>query len=110
MSIETLSVEFKLSKEEKDAVYATKKVSIFYDRVHWALSYPKNAGLIEGTRRGFFKITQRGIEVLKHNPEDINVKFLKQFPEFNDFLNRSREDKEETDSEIKERISRGHNK
>jgi restriction system protein len=70
---------------------------IFYDRVHWALYYLRNARLIEGTRRGFYKRTKRGVDVLNHDPEVINVKYLKQFPEFNDFLTRSSEDKE-TDS------------
>ncbi len=94
-AVEQLSDEFQLTKEEKETlystVYSTKKVPIFYDRVHWALSYLKNAGLIEGTKRGFFIIMKRGFNVLKSNPEVINVNFLKQFPEFNDFLNRSRE-------------------
>lgn len=100
-SIEKLSDELKLTKEEKETLYPTKGGPVFYDRVHWALSYLKNAGLIDGTRRGFFKITQRGVSVLKQEPIDIDVKFLKQFPEFNDFLNRSREDKDEYDSHRK---------
>ena len=98
-AVEILSNEFRLSNVEKETLYPTGGGPIFYDRVHWALSYLKNAGLIEGTRRGFFKITKRGIDVLKHHPEDINAKYLKQFPEFNDFLNRSKEDREEKDSQ-----------
>ena len=54
-----------------------------------------------GTRRGFFKITGTGRDVLKQSPEDVNAKFLKQFPEFNDFLNISKEDKEEMDPQSK---------
>jgi restriction system protein len=97
-AVEKLSDEFRLTKEEKETVYTTKKVSIFYDRVHWALSYLKNAGLLEGTRRGFFKITERGSNVLKEHPEDITVKYLKQFPEFNEFLTRSKVEKDGTDA------------
>jgi restriction system protein len=96
-TVEMLADELGLTKEEKEAVYSTKKVSIFYDRVHWALSYLKNARLIEGTKRGFYKITKRGVDVLKLNPKVIDLKYLKQFPEFNDFLTRSNKDKE-TDS------------
>jgi restriction system protein len=40
-TVEMLADELGLTKEEKEAVYSTKKVSIFYDRVHWALSYLK---------------------------------------------------------------------
>ena len=92
--VEKLADAFGLTKEEKETIYPTKKVSIFYDRVHWALSYLKNARLIEGTKRGFYKITKRGVDVLKLNPQVIDVKYLKQFPEFNDFLTRSNKDKE----------------
>ena len=75
--------------------------TVFYDRVHWALSYLKNAGLVEGTRRGYFKITRRGSEVLSKNPETITVKFLKQFQEFNDFINRSKVEKAESEFKLK---------
>jgi restriction system protein len=42
----------------------------------------EKAELIEYTRRGRFKITARGIEVLKTNPSKIDMKYLEQFPEF----------------------------
>ena len=84
-AIESLSHHFKLSNEEKNKLYPTKKVSIFYDRTHWALTYLKHAGLIIGTRRGFFKITERGKQVLTKNPAKIDDAYLKQFPEFIEF-------------------------
>jgi restriction system protein len=37
-TIESLSNYFKLTEEEKNKLYLTKKVSIFYDRTHWDLS------------------------------------------------------------------------
>lgn len=40
------------------------------------------AGLIENTRRGVFRITHRGQEVLKTPPSEINLKFLRQFQEY----------------------------
>ena len=45
----------------------------------------KKAGLIESTRRGFIRVTERGLDVLKRNPERIDVNFLEQFPEFVEF-------------------------
>jgi len=54
----------------------------FVNRVGWAATYLKKAGLLEPTRRGFYRITQRGIELLKKNPATVNVKLLKQYPEF----------------------------
>jgi restriction system protein len=43
------------------------------------------AGLLEPTRRGYFRITERGSDVLVKNPPGINVKFSEQFPEFVEF-------------------------
>jgi restriction system protein len=40
------------------------------------------AGLIENTRRGYFRITDRGLNTLAENPQIINIKYLKRFPDF----------------------------
>ena len=45
----------------------------------------KKAVLLESPQRGYFKITDRGIQALKMNPEEVNVKFLEQYPEFLEF-------------------------
>ncbi len=45
----------------------------------------KKALLLETTRRGYFRITQRGLEVLKEGPPAIDVQFLDQFDEFKQF-------------------------
>jgi restriction system protein len=49
----------------------------------------RKAGLLEAPRRGYFKIIERGLEVLARNPEAVNVKFLEQYPEFREFRTRS---------------------
>src|SRR5215207_5117556 len=96
-AIESLSHYFKLTNEEKNKLYLTKKVSIFYDRTHWALTYLKHAGLLIGTRRGFFKITERGKQLLNKTPPKIDDNYLKQFPEFIEFQKSKRkEDKQES--------------
>jgi restriction system protein len=82
-TVDRLSNIFNLTEEKKEEKYDTKNITIFYDRVHWALSYLKNACLMEGTKRGFFKITSRGKDVLKQDIIEIDKNYLKQFPEFN---------------------------
>ena len=42
----------------------------------------KKAGLLEATRRGYYRITPRGKELLAKNPKAVNVRLLKQYPEF----------------------------
>jgi restriction system protein len=63
---------------------------VFDNRVTWAVSYMKHAGLLEHTRRGVFRITERGVQVLRQHPARIDVKFLAQFPGFNEFRSGTR--------------------
>ena len=52
------------------------------DRVAWAATYLKKAGVLEPTRRGYFRITERGENLLKEKLREITVKVLAQYPEF----------------------------
>jgi len=45
----------------------------------------KKAGLLEITRWGYFKITERGLGLLNQNPSKINVGTLYKYPEFREF-------------------------
>jgi len=51
----------------------------------WASTYVKKAGLLEATRKGFYQLTDRGRDLLKKRPKNINVKLLEQYPEFLEF-------------------------
>lgn len=81
-AIENLSKFFNLTEEEITRLYPNQKNLIFYDRIQWALTFLKHAGLLISIKRGVFKITERGHNVLKQNPERIDDKYLRQFPEF----------------------------
>jgi len=54
-------------------------------RMEWARTYLKKAGLVDYPGRGLFKITQRGLSVLKEQPGRIDSKFLRRYPEFVQF-------------------------
>jgi len=45
----------------------------------------KKSGLLESTRRGYFRITDRGMNVLNKGLARIDVNFLEQFEEFRQF-------------------------
>jgi restriction system protein len=77
--------EFGLSDKERAEMLPSGTQPIFSNRVGWARTYLKKAGLIDSPKRAVNIITQRGLEVLRTNPNRINVKFLKQFPEFKAF-------------------------
>jgi restriction system protein len=50
------------------------------------IRYLKKAGLVTYPARGKFQITQRGLDILAQNPSRIDIKYLKQFPEYLDFI------------------------
>ena len=61
----------------------------FLNRLYWAHSYLKQAGLLESPRRGIYRLSPLGHEVKNQLPEQINIKWLEQFPAFQDFRARS---------------------
>jgi restriction system protein len=97
--IDSLTNQFKLTQEEQHELLPSGKQAIFDNRVGWARTYLKKAGLLESTRRGFFRITDRGLQALKQKPAKIDVKFLNQFEEFREFRAIRREKPAELDEE-----------
>lgn len=92
-AIERLAEEYGLTDEERKELLPSGQQPVFDNRVGWARTYMKKAGLIETTRRGYFRITERGLEVLKKKPNVINDKYLSQFPEFIEFQSRKQKPK-----------------
>jgi len=84
-AVEFLAKEFGLSDEDLKEMLPSGIQPTFVNRVGWASTYMKKAGLLEATRRGFYRITPRGQDLLKKQPKNINVKLLKQYPEFLEF-------------------------
>ncbi|MBZ0178638.1 MAG: restriction endonuclease [Melioribacteraceae bacterium] len=98
-AVEILSKEFKLTEEEKVEMLPSGQQTVIFNRIAWAKTYMKKAGLIETPKRGKFKITQRGFDVLSSNPSKIDNKFLSQFDEFVEFKTRKKEKIESTKNE-----------
>lgn len=82
---EALAIEMKLSEAERAQVLPSGQQAVFSNRVAWAKSHFKSAGLVESTSRGVYRITARGQEVLAKNPKRIDLRFLDQFPGYRDF-------------------------
>jgi len=99
--IETLAEKFHLTAEERKDLLASGNQPIFDNRVGWAKTYLKKAGLIESTQRATFVVTQLGKEVLSKNPDKIDVKYLNQFSSFVEFRKFSRKDNESEEEESK---------
>lgn len=84
-TIESLADRFDLTDEERKELLPSGQQATFDNRVGWARTYLKKAGLLKSTRRGYYQITERGAEVLEQNPSEITASFLRQFPEFVEF-------------------------
>ncbi len=87
-AIKELSENFNLTDEEKKELLPSGKQYKFNNRVNWARTYLRKAGLLDCPERGFFKITDRGIQFLSKKPDQITTKSLWQFPEFQTFQGR----------------------
>ena len=64
------------------------------NRIGWALTYLKKAGLIVSPLRSVYKITEDGLKVFAENPNEIDSGYLNKFESFNGFINKSNEDVE----------------
>lgn len=89
--VEALARQFKLTDEERAELLPSGQAFIFSNRVAWARSYLKKSGLLDAPKRGTISITKRGKEILNEKPDEINVKFLKRFPEFLEFQSSKKE-------------------
>lgn len=87
---ESLGEYFDLSAAERAELLPSGQQGIFKNRIGWARTYLKKAGLVEAPKRGVFRITDRGLKILTTNPGRIDGKFLEQFPEFMDFRDMSK--------------------
>lgn len=83
--IEALADEFNLTDPEKRELLPSGGQFIFNNRVGWARTYMKKAGLLSTPKRGVLQITDRGMHILKQNPRRVDNKVLRQFPEFLEF-------------------------
>lgn len=84
-AIEQLADKLGLTPDERTQLLPSGKQTMFANRVHWAKTYLVKAGLAEGTRRGYFRITPRGQAALADAAATINNAYLDQFKEFQDF-------------------------
>lgn len=80
-----LAKEFQLTEAEIKELLPSGKQSRFSNRVAWAKVYLAQAGLLDTPRRGAFRISNRGRELLSDPPETIDIKFLERYPEFLEF-------------------------
>lgn len=98
--VEELANQLGLTPDERTELLPSGKQTLFSNRVHWAKSYLNKAGLVAITRRGHFKITQRGLDALKSSPSRIDNAFLLQYEEFKQFRERTNTTEDRMDGDV----------
>lgn len=91
---DALATQFKLTDEELRELLPSGRQPVFRNRVGWARTYLKKAGLLTSPRRAHFKISDRGITLLKEKPTEITSKFLSRYAEFQEFQSIKKEKKD----------------
>src|SRR3954465_3468356 len=84
-----LANRFKLTEPERQEVLPSGQQSIFSNRVAWAKSHLKYAGLLENPARGRVRISDLGRKVLAEKPQAIGIKLLRRFPSYCEFIGKS---------------------
>lgn len=92
---EGLAVVMKLSDEDLQERLPSGRQTTFSNRVAWAKVYLTQAGVLESPKRGRFHITERGRKVLAQAPVKIDIKYLEQFEEFQEFRQASSKNRTE---------------
>lgn len=84
---ETLAQEFELTEEELEERLPSGRQRTYVNRVAWALAHLKGAALIESPRRGVYRATARGQQVLAETSktERVDLRVLRAFDEYRQF-------------------------
>jgi restriction system protein len=82
---ELIARTMNLSEEDMKEMLPSGAQTKYDNRVAWAKSYFVQAKVLEAPRRAYFRITDRGLDLLKKGYERIDVKILNQYPEFVEF-------------------------
>ena len=82
---EALAAHVRLSAAERAELLPSGQQGVFKNRIGWARTYLKKAALLASPKRAVFQITERGLKTLSTEPVKLDIKYLKQFPEFVEF-------------------------
>src|ERR1035437_1150723 len=104
-AVERLSDEYQLSQEERASLLPSGRQTTIRNRVAWAKSYLIKADLLKPTKRGHFCISEQGLKVLSNPPDRITIKYLSQFPAFQEYRKARESEADSTDSQVSELVA-----
>lgn len=74
--------DMKIDPKERQAEMLSSGTTVFSNRVNWANTYLKEAGLLEIAGRGRFRLTEEGNRVVTNPPKSLDDQFLSRYPTF----------------------------
>ena len=77
-----LAAKFSLTESELQELLPSGQAKVFSNRVAWAKTHLKNAGLVDNPTRGRVRISELGRSVLEQSPPSIDMKFLRQYESY----------------------------
>jgi restriction system protein len=89
LAAEEIAEELGLDETEREEMLPSGRQRILHNRIHWAKFYMSKAGLIDSPKRGLFKASQEGLNLLAQAPSKVDVELLKGYPTFREFLSAS---------------------
>jgi len=78
---------FQLSDIDKSEMLPSGRQLLYRNRIGWAKTFLKKAGLIDSLSRATFSINDLGRSVIAENPTVIDPQYLMKFPSFREFMN-----------------------
>jgi restriction system protein len=100
---EELVKALKISAEELTRLVPSRQQSIFANRLNWARCYLLKAGLIESTRRGYIRGTERARDLIEEGVRELDVNMLARYPEFTAWRDRVPGEEIKVDAETAEK-------
>lgn len=85
-----LAKQRNLSADDLAEMLPSGRQTVYKNRVAWAKTYLKKAGLIDSPAYGMIAITETGKKVIADNPAKIDSEYLAQFPSFVEYTSASR--------------------
>ena len=78
-----------LSANDVREMLSSGRQTVFVNRVSWALIYMERAGLLMRIRRGVYRLTHEGRNLLSAKPPRIDLKRLASYPDFAEWHRRA---------------------
>jgi restriction system protein len=103
---DAMAAQFSLTDAERNELLPSGSQTTFANRVGWAATYMKKAGLLCSPKRGHIQITELGKQALVSKPTTINTAFLKNYPSFVAFQGKHKTDAADDNGADSEPVSK----